>query len=41
VLPFVSLLLTGEFTSLDEPIDVSRVAAIVIFPADEPDFIGF
>jgi hypothetical protein len=25
MLPFVSLMLTGEFTSLDEPTDVSEV----------------
>jgi hypothetical protein len=40
VLPFVSLSLAGEFISLDEPIDVSGVAAIAVFPANRPDFIG-
>jgi hypothetical protein len=40
VLPFVGLMLTGEFTSLDEPTDVSGVATIAVFPADGPDFIG-
>jgi hypothetical protein len=33
-------MLTGEFTSLDEPTKVSVVATIVVVPADEPDFIG-
>jgi hypothetical protein len=39
VLPFVSLMLTGKFTSLDEPTEVSEVAAIAVFPADGPKFI--
>jgi hypothetical protein len=37
---FAGLILTDEFTSLDEPTDASRVAAIEVFPADGPDFIG-
>jgi hypothetical protein len=40
VLPFAGLMLIGEFTSLDEPTDVSDVAAIAIFPADRPEFTG-
>jgi hypothetical protein len=37
---FVVFVLTGEFTSLDEPTDVSEVAAIAVFPANEPEFVG-
>jgi hypothetical protein len=33
---FVGLMLTGEFTLLDEPTKVSKVAAIAACPADEP-----
>jgi hypothetical protein len=40
MLPFVDLMLTGEFTSLDEPTDIFGVATIAVFPADRPDFIG-
>jgi hypothetical protein len=40
VSPFADLMLTSEFTSLDEPTDASGVAAIAAFPADGPDFIG-
>jgi hypothetical protein len=36
MLPFVGLMLNGEFTSLDEPTEVSEVAAIVVFHADGP-----
>jgi hypothetical protein len=39
VLPFVGLMLTGKFTSLDEPTEVSEVAAIAVFPVDGPKFI--
>jgi hypothetical protein len=38
VLPFAGLILTGEFTSLHEPTDVSGVAMIAVFHADGPDF---
>jgi hypothetical protein len=41
VLYFVDLMLIDEFTSLDEPADVSVVAMIAAFAADGPDFIGF
>jgi hypothetical protein len=37
---FVGLRLTYEFTSLEEPTDDSDLAAHVVFPADEPEFIG-
>jgi hypothetical protein len=37
---FVVVKLTGEFTSLEEPTDDSDIAAVVIFPADGPDFVG-
>jgi hypothetical protein len=30
-------MLTGDFTSLDEPTDASRFAAIAVLPADGPD----
>jgi hypothetical protein len=33
-------MLTGEFVSLDEPIDASRIVLIVVSPADRPDFTG-
>jgi hypothetical protein len=36
VLPFVDLMLTGEFALLDEPTEVSEVATIVVFPTDGP-----
>jgi hypothetical protein len=29
--------MTGKFTSLDEPTDVSGVAAIAVFPAIDPN----
>jgi hypothetical protein len=32
--------LTGEFTSLEEPTDDSDIAAVTVFPADGPDFVG-
>jgi hypothetical protein len=32
-------MLTSEFTSLEEPTDVSEVAAAVVFPADRPDIV--
>jgi hypothetical protein len=32
--------LIGEFTSLEEPIDDSDIAAVAVFPADGPDFVG-
>jgi hypothetical protein len=38
---FVGLMLTSEFTLLDEPAEVSEVASIAFFPADGPKFIGF
>jgi hypothetical protein len=34
MLPFIGLMLTGEFTLLDEPTKVFEVVAIAIFPAD-------
>jgi hypothetical protein len=34
---FVDLMLTGKFTSLDEPTKVSEVAAIAVFPSDLKD----
>jgi hypothetical protein len=37
---FVDLVLTGEFSSLDEPTDASRVVRIVVSHADRPDFTG-
>jgi hypothetical protein len=37
---FVDLVLTGEFASLDEPTDASRVVRIVVSLADGPDFTG-
>jgi hypothetical protein len=40
VLLFAGLMLTGEFTSLDETTKVSEVAAIAVFLADGPEFIG-
>jgi hypothetical protein len=33
-------MLTGKFTLLDEPTDVSGVATIVVFRADGPNFTG-
>jgi hypothetical protein len=39
MLPFVGLMLTGEFTSLDEPTEVSEVAAIAVYTTDRPEFI--
>jgi hypothetical protein len=33
VLPFVGLMLTGEFASLDEPTDVFDAATIAVFLA--------
>jgi hypothetical protein len=33
-------MLTGEFTSLDEPTEVPEVATIMFCPADGPEFIG-
>jgi hypothetical protein len=38
--PFVSFMLTNEFTLLDEPTEVYEVAAIRVFPADGSEFIG-
>jgi hypothetical protein len=35
---FVDLVLTGEFASLDEPTDASRVVRIIVSLADRPDF---
>jgi hypothetical protein len=32
--------LTYEFTSLEEPTDDSDIAAIAVFPADRPYFVG-
>jgi hypothetical protein len=32
-------MLTDEFTSLDEPIEVPNVAAAMVFPADGPEDI--
>jgi hypothetical protein len=40
VLPFVGLTLIGEFTSLEEPTDVSEVAVAAVFPADGPKLIS-
>jgi hypothetical protein len=34
------LKLTGEFTSLEEPIDDYDLAANAVFSADGPEFIG-
>jgi hypothetical protein len=36
MLPFVGLMLAGEFTSLDEPTDISGVGTIAVFPSDGP-----
>jgi hypothetical protein len=38
---FVGLMLTSEFTSLDEPVEVFELASIAVYPADGPKFIGF
>jgi hypothetical protein len=38
---FAGFVLTGEFTLLDDPTDVSEVIVIAGFPADGPEFIGF
>jgi hypothetical protein len=40
VSPLDGLMLTSEFTSLDEPTDASGVAAIAVLPTEGPDFIG-
>jgi hypothetical protein len=32
--------LTGEFTLLEEPIDDSDIAIVMVFPTDGSDFIG-
>jgi hypothetical protein len=32
--------LTGEFTSLEEPIDDSDIAILAVLPADRSDFVG-
>jgi hypothetical protein len=40
VLPFFGLKLIDGFPSLDEPTDISGVAAIAVLPVDGPDFIG-
>jgi hypothetical protein len=40
VLPFAELMLTGEFTSLEEPTDISKIVTAAVFPADEPELIG-
>jgi hypothetical protein len=32
--------LTGEFTLLEESTDDSDIAAVMVFPADGPDFVG-
>jgi hypothetical protein len=32
--PSIGLILAGEFTSLDEPTEVSNVAATMVFPVD-------
>jgi hypothetical protein len=37
---FVNLVLAGEFASLDEPTDASRVVMIVVSLADRPNFTG-
>jgi hypothetical protein len=37
---FIGFMLTGEFTSLDEPTDVFEVAVIAVFLADGPKFTG-
>jgi hypothetical protein len=36
VLPFVGSILTGDFTSLDKPTDVSGVATIGVFLPMDP-----
>jgi excinuclease UvrABC helicase subunit UvrB len=36
---FIGLMLTGEFTLLDETTEVSEVTAIAVFLADRPKFI--
>jgi hypothetical protein len=40
VLPLVGLMLTNEFTLLDELADVSGVAMNAVFSTDGPDFMG-
>jgi hypothetical protein len=37
VLPFVGLMLTDEFTSLDESTEVSEVAVIAVFLPTDPN----
>jgi hypothetical protein len=37
VLPFVGLMLTGEFTLLEEPTDDSEVAAAAVFLPTDPN----
>jgi hypothetical protein len=37
VFPLVGVMLTGEFTSLDEP---SEVVAVAVYLVDVPEFIG-
>jgi hypothetical protein len=38
--PFVGLMLTGEFTLLDDPTNASGVVMMVVSLADGPDFTG-
>jgi hypothetical protein len=40
LLLIVGLMLTGEFTSLDEPIKVSEFDVVAVFPTDGPKFFG-
>jgi hypothetical protein len=35
---FIDSVLTGEFASLDELIDASKIVLIVVSPVDRPDF---
>jgi hypothetical protein len=37
---FIVVKLTGEFASPEEPTDVYDIAAVAVFLADGPDFIG-
>jgi hypothetical protein len=39
LLLFIGLMLTGEFTSLEEPTDASEVDASAVFHTDGPEFI--
>jgi hypothetical protein len=36
----IAVKLTGEFTSMEEPIDDSDITAVTVFPAGGHDFVG-